>query len=266
MFWIMGRISLADKSSALFIAVFPSMGKHAGKEFYFIILCFRMYGICSILLEKKNEHRWTVMSERRSGYRKEGIAVEKAELRTVMIARRCSLPEYVRIAMSEAIAAIVTALPEVIRARAIQLYLPMAAHAEVSTTPLVDALSAMDKQLLVPVVQQDHLVSALYRKGDILKIAEFGQPEPDVAVVIDESHLDVVLIPLLAFDRKGYRIGYGKGFYDRFLLRLSAEGIHPFRIGLAYSMQMVDEVPADPWDEPLDGVVHEHGIIRFTKF
>jgi 5-formyltetrahydrofolate cyclo-ligase len=80
----------------------------------------------------------------------------------------------------------------------------------------------------------------------------------------DESELDVVLLPLLAFDASGYRLGYGKGFYDRFLQRLSQQGRKVSRIGLSFSFQMVDEVPADQWDETLDGVVHEHGIIRFA--
>jgi 5-formyltetrahydrofolate cyclo-ligase len=198
-----------------------------------------------------------------SGDQKTDIAVEKAGLRAEMIARRGSIPETSRVAMSKAIAGFVTSLPEVITARSIQLYLPMPGHTEVSTLPLVDALSAMDKQLSVPVVQESDLYSAAYRKGDPLKIAAFGQPEPEAVVMVDESNLDVILIPLLAFDRRGYRIGYGKGYYDRFLHRLYSLGIRPSRIGLAFSLQMIDEVPSDPWDEPLDGAVHEHGIIRF---
>ena len=83
--------------------------------------------------------------------------------------------------------------------------------------------------------------------------------------MVDESNLDVLLMPLLAFDEKGFRIGYGKGFYDRFLHRLSRQGIAPCRIGLSFFQQKVDALPVDSWDEPLDGIVHEEGIIRFNS-
>jgi 5-formyltetrahydrofolate cyclo-ligase len=194
-----------------------------------------------------------------------GITVQKAKMRAGMIARRELLPEITRTAMSLAIASHVVVLPEVVTASHIHLYLSIFGRTEVSTFPLIEALDAMGKLLSVPVIQKNDLISAAYRKGDPLRFAQFGQPEPVVLVEVDESHLDIVLMPLLAVDKKGYRVGYGKGFYDRFLKRLLLQRIRPFRIGLAFSLQMVDEVPTDPWDEPLDGVVHEHGIIRFNS-
>ncbi len=193
-----------------------------------------------------------------------GIAVKKAAMRAMMISSRRSLPEISRCGMSRMIAGYVVGMPEIVNARHIHLYLSISDKAEVSTAPLLDELAAMGKILSVPVIRKSDLLSAVFRQGEPLKAAQFGQPEPEVVALADESRLDVVLLPLLAFDRRGYRIGYGKGFYDRFLSRLAREGINPFRIGLAFSSQMVEEVPADPWDEPLDGVVHEHGIIRFT--
>ena len=192
------------------------------------------------------------------------LAAEKAALRVLMIARRRSLSEKSRAVMSTAIARYVTSLPEIINARHIHLYLSIPASAEVSTSAIVDQLTAMDKQLSVPVIRDGELLSAVFRKGNTLRSAQFGQPEPVELSVADESHLDVVLMPLLAFDERGYRIGYGKGFYDRFLQRLSQQGITPCRIGLSFFQQKVDTVPADSWDEPLHGVVHEYGIIRFN--
>ncbi|NTV06114.1 MAG: 5-formyltetrahydrofolate cyclo-ligase [Chlorobiaceae bacterium] len=193
-----------------------------------------------------------------------GIAVEKEGVRAGMIARRGMLPEETRRAMSMVIAGYVKALPEVISARHIHVYLSIPGQAEVSTVPILEALDAMGKELSVPVIQKSDLFSAAYRKGDPVRLAQFGQPEPEAVVKVDESCLDVVLMPLVAFDRNGYRVGYGKGFYDRFLHRLLLHGIRPCRIGLAFSMQMVDAVLADPWDVPLDGAVHELGIIRFN--
>jgi 5-formyltetrahydrofolate cyclo-ligase len=134
----------------------------------------------------------------------------------------------------------------------------------VDTTAIVEGLSAMGKVISVPVIRDGSLCSASFRQGDPLRPAQFGQPEPEIFSMADESELDVVLLPLLAFDARGYRLGYGKGFYDRFLQRLSQQGRKVCRIGLSFSLQMVEEVPADQWDETLDGVVHEQGIIRFA--
>jgi 5-formyltetrahydrofolate cyclo-ligase len=74
----------------------------------------------------------------------------------------------------------------------------------------------------------------------------------------------MVLVPGLAFDRQGHRLGRGRGFYDRFLRDLSARGIHPLALGTAFSCQILDAVPADENDFPLSGLVsEEHGLLLF---
>lgn len=193
------------------------------------------------------------------------VVAEKAALRLKMIELRRSIPEQSRSAMSVVIAGHVMTLPEIINARHIHLYLSAPELAEVSTLPIVDGLAAMDKQLSVPVIRDGELLSAAYRKGDELRHAQFALSEPEVLSLVDESNLEVLLMPLLAFDERGYRVGYGKGFYDRFLQRLSLRGITPFRIGLSFFLQKVPAVPADSRDEPLDGVIHEQGITRFNS-
>ena len=193
-----------------------------------------------------------------------GVADKKAALRARMLALRRSIPESLRIDMSRAIAGHVSGLPEIIDAHHIHLYLAIRSSAEVDTTAIIDRLSTMGKELAVPVVMDGNLVAAAFQKGDPVLPAQFGQPEPEDVSVVDESLIEVVLIPLLAFDGTGCRLGYGKGLYDSFLQHLSAQGRRVCRIGLAFSRQMVDRVPADQWDEALDTVAHEHGIIRFT--
>ena len=144
--------------------------------------------------------------------RNANIAIEKKAFRAIMIARRRSITETSRIAMSRSIAGHVIGLPEVLNAFSIHLYLSIPVLAEVSTAPIIDELSVHDKKLSVPVIRNGELISAAYKKGDSLRKAQFGQPEPEVLSFVDESHLDVVLLPLLAFDEKGCRLGYGKGF------------------------------------------------------
>jgi 5-formyltetrahydrofolate cyclo-ligase len=75
---------------------------------------------------------------------------------------------------------------------------------------------------------------------------------------------DVVLAPLLAFDRRGGRLGYGMGYYDRTLAHLRARGRRPLAIGIAFAAQEVGEVPTGPDDVPLDGVITEHALHRFA--
>ncbi len=95
----------------------------------------------------------------------------------------------------------------------------------------------------------DHLV-----KGDF----EVFTPEHDVAKVTPS----LLLVPLLAFDRRGYRLGYGGGFYDRTLAQLRQRGAIK-AIGLAFGGQEVDAVPHGQFDQPLDGVLCESGLIEF---
>ena len=192
------------------------------------------------------------------------IATEKAALRARMISLRRSISEKSHHQMSMAITRYVMGLPEIVNADHIHIYLSMSSHAEVDTAAIIEGLIALNKQVSVPVIINHALFSAVYHKNDSIRSAQFGQPEPENVSIVDDSLLDVVLMPLLAFDNRGYRLGYGKGFYDAFLLRLSKQGISPTRIGLAFSRQMTAKVPADPWDEVLDGVVHENGILRFT--
>lgn len=98
----------------------------------------------------------------------------------------------------------------------------------------------------------------LWRPGDALEEGPFGvrQPADTVACVTP----DVVLVPLLAFDRSGARLGYGGGFYDRSLERLRARSAHCLAIGVAYSRQEVQAVPVSSHDQRLNAVLTELGL------
>ena len=99
-----------------------------------------------------------------------------------------------------------------------------------------------------------------YRPGDRLIKGKFDvfTPEHTMAKVTPS----LLLVPLLAFDRHGYRLGYGGGFYDRTLALLRQRGTIR-AIGLAFSGQEVDAVPHDRFDQPLDGILCENGLIEF---
>ncbi len=84
--------------------------------------------------------------------------------------------------------------------------------------------------------------------------------QPDPAALLATP--GVVLVPLLGFDRRGHRLGYGQGYYDRTLRALRAAGSIKLAIGIAFALQEVEEVPAGPADEPLDAIVTEQASHR----
>jgi 5-formyltetrahydrofolate cyclo-ligase len=88
----------------------------------------------------------------------------------------------------------------------------------------------------------------------------FGVPEPvDKCPEVDTGDIDLVIMPGIAFDREGGRIGYGGGFYDRFLIKMERK---VDRIAPAYDFQVVDEVPVDLWDIRIDGIITNREIIN----
>jgi 5-formyltetrahydrofolate cyclo-ligase len=106
------------------------------------------------------------------------------------------------------------------------------------------------------------LVFREWQPGDELAPSDLDIPEPtiDKSVGIPEF----LLVPLLAFDRQGYRLGYGGGYYDRTLQDLRATR-DITAIGIAYQGQEVDSVPHESFDQRLDGVITEAGVTRFNQ-
>src|SRR5690606_39362806 len=108
-----------------------------------------------------------------------------------------------------------------------------------------------------------------YRADSVMRVNRYGIAEPDRrhADVAAVRRLDLVLLPLVAFDEHGWRLGSGAGFYDRSLqhLREGRRWRRPKLIGIAYECQRVARLRPDRWDVPLDGVVTERGLQRFAR-
>ncbi|MEM1036629.1 MAG: 5-formyltetrahydrofolate cyclo-ligase [Pseudomonadota bacterium] len=136
-------------------------------------------------------------------------------------------------------------------------YLPIGS--EIDPRPLMDKLTRAGAKLALPcVLQNGSMIYRHYKRGDPLEKAKFGLLEPFHEV--PEVQPTLILTPLLAFDRQGNRLGYGKGHYDRAISRLRANG-RAFVCGLAFHGQEVDAIPAEPHDIPLDWVMTERGSI-----
>ena len=126
---------------------------------------------------------------------------------------------------------------------------------ELDIRPLLHGLHERGNPILLPVTPKrgNPLSFRLWRPGDVLEPEKFGTFRP----VGEERAPDFLLVPLLAFDRRGYRLGYGAGFYDRTLHGLPGR----FALGVAYAAAELPEVPAGPHDMRLDAVATEHDVI-----
>ncbi|CAH1654332.1 5-formyltetrahydrofolate cyclo-ligase [Chelatococcus asaccharovorans] len=191
------------------------------------------------------------------------IAALKSELRAAVLAARKTFASSDGAAASTALAARVIELPVFAqRDAAVGGYWPI--RGEVDPRPLLAALDARGVPTGLPVIVEDDLAFHLWRDGDPLLSAGLGTfgPDPAAAPIVRPS---ILLVPLVAFDRRGHRLGYGRGFYDRVIARLRAGG--PLTtIGLAYAMQEVPVVPTEPHDQPLDYIATEHEVLgmRFS--
>ncbi|HEX6377235.1 MAG TPA: 5-formyltetrahydrofolate cyclo-ligase [Allosphingosinicella sp.] len=174
----------------------------------------------------------------------------KRELRAAALAERrayaASLAPGMRAQLERELAEIV--LPRLINAKIVAGYHPL--KDEISPYAVLDRLGAGQRAVLPWFVDRD--ARMLFREAPAVEPSPWGvlQPSAEAAALAP----DVVLVPLVAADRRGTRIGHGKGHYDRALAHLR-EGGHILAIGLGWEPQLLDDpIPADRWDIPLDAV------------
>ena len=144
------------------------------------------------------------------------------------------------------------------RGKPVAGYMPM--RSEIDPLPAMTALSAANT-LCVPVVQGpgQPLLFKEWFPGCAMEKGAFGALIPTGAADVVP---DILIVPLVAFDRAGGRLGYGGGFYDRTLERLRAQG-PLLAFGFAYSAQEADSLPLEETDQPLDAIVTDAEILRF---
>jgi 5-formyltetrahydrofolate cyclo-ligase len=128
-----------------------------------------------------------------------------------------------------------------------------------SSSRIVQRLLDEGKRVLLPFLEGRVMEAAELRPGDSLTITTYGPKEPSTRVPVDPATIDAVIAPGLAFDREGYRLGYGGGHYDRYLSRLRPGTP---RVGIGFDLQLVPSVPHGPGDQILDLVVTERQIIE----
>jgi 5-formyltetrahydrofolate cyclo-ligase len=185
------------------------------------------------------------------------LLATKAGLRAAALARRDALAPDLRAAAAEAIAA--RPLPVAVsRGTIVSGFMPI--RSEINPLPLLRRFAEAGASLALPAIagREKPLRFHAWSFGEKLARGQWGirEPEPDAPEVAP----DIVLVPLAAFDRRGYRIGYGAGYYDKSLAALrSAKPV--VAIGIAYAAQEIPEVPVLPHDVRLDLVLTEREVI-----
>jgi 5-formyltetrahydrofolate cyclo-ligase len=130
---------------------------------------------------------------------------------------------------------------------------------EVGTDGLLAELERRGVSLALPFVDGSEMAAGTYRLGDELVATSYGPLEPATRRVVDPSDIEAVVVPGLAFDRQGERLGSGQGYYDRYLAGLAPAV--PL-VGIGFSEQLVEAVPVAPGDIALDLVVTDAEVLR----
>lgn len=184
---------------------------------------------------------------------------EKKRLRKKLLNRRKAIPEDEYQAASATIIAKVNQLPEFKRAETVHCYVSMNDRGEVDTHKLIRQLFSLGKRVVVPIThfEDGTLSHVILTSFEELKENKWGVLEPSGGEPIAPRELDLVLVPMVGGDERGNRIGYGKGFYDRFLSEVSCP-----KVGLIFEQNIVERLPVNEFDVALDKIITEVRIIR----
>ena len=186
--------------------------------------------------------------------------MDKAKLRLDARAARRAIPPEARADKSARIMEHALAIPELAKARAVGTYVSVGS--EVDTSLLIRALFAKGMPIAVPLTLGDDLLFARLNHPWALAPGAHGIPEPRSPwEEMRGDELDLLFVPGLRFGRNGTRLGNGGGHFDRYLVAHPK----PLRIGLAFSEQLVDDVPHEEHDQGMDVVITELGRVRAMR-
>jgi 5-formyltetrahydrofolate cyclo-ligase len=191
----------------------------------------------------------------------DGLKRAKREVRRRVLARRDAIDPEVRERAAARVTERVLALPEIAGATTVLAFSPFGS--ELPMLPLIEALVGRGVQVGLPVITGPDIDARAWRPGDPTTETSFGAEEPADGATIEPSAIDVILTPAVAVDRTGRRVGYGGGFYDRFLLRTRADAV---RIAVILAEQLVDDdLPAGAFDLRVDAIVTPDELIRCDR-
>ncbi len=155
----------------------------------------------------------------------------------------------------------ILSLPFIKSCDTIMLYLDF--NHEVQTNELVTKLLSLNKNVIAPITLQKERELLTHKISNLdsdITIGAYGIREPNKNTpLVDLDSIDAIIVPAVAYDKDGYRLGYGGGFYDRFLEKLRPDCV---KIGAAFELQVFNDVPKEPHDAQLDYIITESRIIK----
>ncbi len=188
--------------------------------------------------------------------------MNKLELRKSYMKKRLHLSAVELAILSEKITSKVHETLAINEFGVFHIFLPIKAKNEINTWPIIHFLWQHKKKVVVPATRANtpEMKSFLLTPETKLLENQWGIPEPIESIQVMPEEIQVVFLPLLVFDRQGHRVGYGKGFYDRFLKQMSPNII---KVGLSLfpPAEEIDDVGA--WDEKMNWCVTPREVIRF---
>jgi 5-formyltetrahydrofolate cyclo-ligase len=195
------------------------------------------------------------------------VFYEKKVTREKFKSLRMRLSREEVLAKSALIKKLLFGLPEFAGAKTIAFYVAKQSSKEVETEGMIKESLAMGKRVLVPVVDKAARKILFHELRDYSELAPgaFGilEPKPTCRRLVPARESDIVIVPALAFDLRGHRLGYGGGYYDRLLRDLASNKPSPLFIGLAYELQVVSRLPRTPLDVPVNILVTEKRVLHF---
>jgi 5-formyltetrahydrofolate cyclo-ligase len=193
------------------------------------------------------------------------MPMSKAELRKEMLARRDALPATVRQENAEAFTRLLTQLPEYAGARSVLA--TMAIGSEWDTRSFLERARADGKAIVLPRLTPPPRRLALHVVEDLDRhlvpgVWDIPEPDPERCAASELAGVDFAVVPALAVDRQGYRLGYGAGYFDKLL---AGRGARPFCVNALPAAFWVEGLPHEPHDVPLDMLIDERGSIHRVR-
>lgn len=187
------------------------------------------------------------------------IQQQKQELRKQFLEQRQNISKDKYVAASDAIIQKLKQLTEFNEIKNVHSYISMNDRREVDTHDLIKEMVTSDKKVIVPVTnfQKGTLRHIRLNSYEGMEVNKWGVPEPDGGEEVLPEELDLVIVPMVGADEQCNRIGYGKGFYDRFLKKVNCP-----KIGLLFEQNVVKQLPIEDFDIPLDKIITEQRVIQ----
>ena len=191
----------------------------------------------------------------------EDLKTKKAEIRKSTLARRDGLSKKERTEKSKAILNRLSEFANFLEARIVLFY--KSHKSEVDTGPMIKKAFQLEKIVALPLIDQEKGEIVPLKIYDLKKDTQPGyrgipEPIPQRCKEIPVEHINLAIIPGIAFDERGGRIGYGTGFYDRFIPQLD---ITTRKVALSFECQIVQQIPMEPHDRYTDIIITEKRII-----